>query len=165
MATPRQHDTATLNSASASPRNFLKPATPSAPVSPEAPALVPSVPADERTPAFPPTPVPVARRGWRPLRFLRILRNVPVQTPCWLSIIRVVQLLVAVVVIGCLTWNLAINDFSGVSSEYTRYLTRLDRANRYTVPLRNSSSPRCSSMDCLSDHAHDVAAEGSQTCA
>ena len=64
----------------------------------------------------PETPIVAeTRRGWKPLGFLSVLRNVPVQTPCWLFVIRSVQTLLAGVVIACLVWNLTVNDFSGVS--------------------------------------------------
>ena len=99
-----QHSrTASLSSNSASPRNLSKPASVQ---------LAPSIHNKEtmskevqttavNTTFAPETPIVAeTRRGWKPLGFLSVLRNVPVQTPCWLFVIRSVQTLLAGVVIA-----------------------------------------------------------------
>jgi hypothetical protein len=53
-----------------------------------------------------------------------VLRRVPVQTPCWLAIVRLYQLLLAGVIVGCLVWNFCYNDFSGVGLSLDDLRTR-----------------------------------------
>jgi hypothetical protein len=111
--------TASLSSTS-SPRNFSKPSAPSSPAlrgEPMATALATTPPIPAR-PFPPPAVVAGVHRGWKPLGFLSILRNVLVKTPFWLTWLRILQSLLAGVVIGCLVWNLTFDDFSGVSTRF-----------------------------------------------
>jgi hypothetical protein len=55
---------------------------------------------------------------WKPLGFLSVLRSVLVRTPVWLTRVRLLQLLLAGVVAGCLIWNLVVDGFSGVSGSF-----------------------------------------------
>jgi hypothetical protein len=110
--------TASLSSTS-SPHNFSKPSAPSSPAlrgESMGAALATTPPMPAARPFPPPAVVADVHRGWKPLGFLSILRNVLVKTPFWLTWLRILQSVLAGVVIGCLVWNLMFDDFSGVST-------------------------------------------------